>query len=224
MAILPLILFLLISFFSTPSASSVHDTPLTAYQVLEEYDFPVGILPNGVLGYDLNSSTGKFSAYLNGSCTFTIDSYELKYKSTITGKITKDKLENLSGIKVKVLFLWLSISSVTRDDDELEFSVGIASADFPVTCRGDLATEAQDRHRLTLGPSCAAPYATISSTPCTKVALGTWIIGIHNFEVALCIPIGNWYHGLESNMGDTGCFRTVSRWLPVGNLMDTVCF
>lgn len=133
MAILPLILFLLISFFSTPSASSVHDTPLTAYQVLEEYDFPVGILPNGVLGYDLNSSTGKFSAYLNGSCTFTIDSYELKYKSTITGKITKDKLENLSGIKVKVLFLWLSISSVTRDDDELEFSVGIASADFPVS-------------------------------------------------------------------------------------------
>jgi hypothetical protein len=130
MAILSLILFFLIS-MSTPSAS-LKDT-LTAYEVLEEYDFPVGILPKGVLGYELDTSTGKFSVYLNGSCTFSIDSYELKYKSTITGIIAKDKLSSLSGIKVKVLFLWLSIVTVTRDDDELEFSVGIASADFPVS-------------------------------------------------------------------------------------------
>ncbi|KAL5561428.1 hypothetical protein UlMin_031175 [Ulmus minor] len=122
----------LILFFILPIASSSSET-LTAYEALEEYDFPVGILPKGVLSYELDTSTGEFSAYLNGSCTFTIDSYELKYKSTITGIITKDKLSSLSGIKVKVLFLWLSIVKVTRDDDELEFSVGVASADFPVS-------------------------------------------------------------------------------------------
>lgn len=127
--ILSLVFFFLIS-FSTPSAAD-NDT-LTAYEVLEEYDFPVGILPKGVLGYELDNSTGKFSAYLNGSCAFSIDSYELKYKSTITGVIAKDKISSLSGIKVKVLFLWLSIVKVTRVDDELEFSVGIASADFEV--------------------------------------------------------------------------------------------
>ncbi|KAK9983713.1 hypothetical protein SO802_033238 [Lithocarpus litseifolius] len=130
MAILCLILFFLIS-LSTPSAS-LKDS-LTAYEVLEEYDFPVGLLPKGVLGYELDSSTGKFSAYLNGTCTYTIDSYELKYKSTITGIIAKDKLSSLSGITVKVLFFWLSIVKVTREDDELAFSVGIASADFPVS-------------------------------------------------------------------------------------------
>ncbi|XP_021805195.1 uncharacterized protein At5g01610-like [Prunus avium] len=128
--LLCLSLFLLVS-FSTPSAS-VNDE-LTVYQVLEEYDFPVGILPKGVLGYELNNSTGKFSVYLNGTCTFSIDSYKLKYKSTITGVITDDKISSLSGIKVKVLFLWLSIVKVIRDDDELEFSVGIGSADFPVS-------------------------------------------------------------------------------------------
>ncbi|XP_041020192.1 uncharacterized protein At5g01610-like [Juglans microcarpa x Juglans regia] len=127
--ILCLILLFLLS-FATPSPS--HDS-ITAYEVLEEYDFPVGILPKGVLGYELDSSTGKFSVYLNGSCTFSIDSYELKYKSTVTGVIAKDKISSLSGIKVKVLFLWLSIVSVTREDDELAFSVGIASADFPVS-------------------------------------------------------------------------------------------
>ncbi|KAG2693402.1 hypothetical protein I3843_08G091500 [Carya illinoinensis] len=133
--ILCLILFFLLS-SATPSPSD----SLTAYQVLEEYDFPVGILPKGVLGYELDTSTGKFSVYLNGSCTFSIDSYELKYKSTVTGVIAKDKISSLSGIKVKVLFLWLSIVSVTRDDDELAFSVGIASADFPVSNFSESAT------------------------------------------------------------------------------------
>ncbi|XVE73347.1 hypothetical protein DITRI_Ditri11bG0110500 [Diplodiscus trichospermus] len=124
-AFLPLVLLFLIS-----SASG--DNSLTAYEVLEQYDLPIGLLPNGVLSYELDNSSGEFSVYLNGSCTFSIDSYELKYKSTITGVISKDKLASLSGIKVKVLLLWLNIKSVILDEDELEFSVGIASADFPV--------------------------------------------------------------------------------------------
>ena len=127
-AFLPLILLFLISSFS----SATGDNSLTVYEVLEQYDFPIGLLPNGVLSYELDNSTGEFSVYLNGSCTFSIDSYELKYKSTTTGVISKDKLTSLRGIKVKVLFLWLNIKSVIRDDDELEFSVGIASADFSV--------------------------------------------------------------------------------------------
>ncbi|KAJ8749559.1 hypothetical protein K2173_026208 [Erythroxylum novogranatense] len=105
----------------------------TVYEVLEEYDFPIGILPKGITDYELDTSTGKFSVYLNSTCTFKIDSYELKYKTTVTGVITKDKLSSLSGVQVKVLFFWLNIDQVTRDDDELEFSVGIASANFPVS-------------------------------------------------------------------------------------------
>ncbi|MBA0563085.1 hypothetical protein Golax_022746 [Gossypium laxum] len=124
-AFLSLILLFLIS------SATGEDSP-TAYEVLEQYDFPIGLLPKGVSSYELDETTGKFSVYLNGSCSYSIDNYELKYKSTITGVISKDKLSSLSGIKVKVLFLWLSIQSVTRDDDELEFSVGVASADFAV--------------------------------------------------------------------------------------------
>ncbi|XP_028078794.1 uncharacterized protein LOC114280606 [Camellia sinensis] len=81
---------------------------------------------------ELDKSTGKFKAYLDETCTFTIQNYELKYKSTITGVISKGKLKNLKGVSVKILFLWLNIGEVIRDDDELEFSVGIASADFPI--------------------------------------------------------------------------------------------
>ncbi|KAM1042305.1 hypothetical protein ACFX2C_031385 [Malus domestica] len=125
-----LILFFLLSFL-IPSSFAADE--LTVYEALEEYDFPVGILPKDVVSYELDTSTGKFSVYLNSTCRFTIDSYKLKYKSTITGIVTTGKISSLSGIEVRVLFLWLSIVSVTRDDDELELSVGIASANFPVS-------------------------------------------------------------------------------------------
>ncbi|KAJ4727706.1 Protein of unknown function, DUF538 [Melia azedarach] len=130
MDLLNLIFFILIISFTTPFAVS-QDTP-SAYEVLQEYDFPVGLLPKGVTSYELNNETGKFSAQMNDACSFTIESYELKYKSTITGVISKDKLKNLKGISVKILFLWLNIVEVIRDGEDLEFSVGIASAVFPV--------------------------------------------------------------------------------------------
>ncbi|XP_077240682.1 uncharacterized protein At5g01610-like [Tasmannia lanceolata] len=109
---------------------SVHNTS-TAYEALQEYDFPIGILPKGALGYDLDRNSGKFSAYLNGSCSFSLEgSYKLRYKSTINGYIAKDRLRDLTGISVKVLFLWLNIVEVVRSGDDLEFSVGITSASF----------------------------------------------------------------------------------------------
>lgn len=46
--------------------------------------------------------------------------------------ITRNKLTKLSGIQVKILFLWLNIVEVVRREDDLDFSVGIASASFSI--------------------------------------------------------------------------------------------
>lgn len=119
-------------FLSASSASRGDGDTLTAYEVLEDYDFPAGLLPKGILSYEPDNSAGQFSVYSNGSCTSSVNSYELKYKLKITGKISTDKLKSLSGIKVEVLSLWPSIVEVIRDDDKLQFSAGIRSADFPV--------------------------------------------------------------------------------------------
>ncbi|GAB4841113.1 hypothetical protein Ancab_021857 [Ancistrocladus abbreviatus] len=125
-----LLLLLLLS-LSSPSLTVSEKS--TAYEALQRFNFPVGILPKGALGYDLDEKTGKFHAYLNGTCSFSLEgSYDLKYGSTITGYISKNRLRNLSGISVKVLFFWLNIVEVTRVGDELQFSVGIASANFPI--------------------------------------------------------------------------------------------
>lgn len=108
-------------------------TKRSAYEVLKDYDFPVGILPKGVLDYDLDPSTGKFSAYLNGSCSFSLEgSYQLNYKSTINGYLSKGKLQTLEGVSVKLFFFWVGIVEVQRSGDALEFSVGIAGADFSI--------------------------------------------------------------------------------------------
>ncbi|KAF3610801.1 hypothetical protein DY000_02044261 [Brassica cretica] len=123
-------LFLFCVPFTT--AATAFDLP-TAYTLLQSYNFPVGILPKGVLSYDLDESTGKFHAYFDKSCSFALQgSYQLDYKSTISGVISENKITKLTGVKVKVLFLWLNIVEVIRDGDELEFSVGITSANFAI--------------------------------------------------------------------------------------------
>ncbi|XP_057743424.1 uncharacterized protein LOC130961510 [Arachis stenosperma] len=135
------LLFLLFSLKSSSShASSIQhhqhqvqqDEKLSAYDVLQQYGFPVGLLPKGIIGYALNKETGEFAAYMDATCSFSIEGYTLKYKSTITGVITQGRLYNLKGVSVKILLLWLNIVEVKRDGDEIQFSVGIASANFGV--------------------------------------------------------------------------------------------
>ncbi|KAH6799739.1 hypothetical protein C2S51_036223 [Perilla frutescens var. frutescens] len=121
----------LLVILSLISAAAAADRP-PVYEVLRYYGFPAGLLPEGVTSYELDAATGKFSVYMNSSCSFSISGYDLKYKSTITGTITKNKISNLNGIQVKILFFWINIIEVTNTGNELEFSVGIASANFPV--------------------------------------------------------------------------------------------
>ncbi|XP_019188224.1 PREDICTED: uncharacterized protein LOC109182538 [Ipomoea nil] len=113
------------------SASDGGDDFPSVYEVIESFDFPRGILPVGITGYDIDWNTGKFDAYLKDSCSFSLEgSYQLKYKSRISGYIQKDRITNLSGVSVKVFFLWLNIVEVIRSGNDLQFSVGIASASF----------------------------------------------------------------------------------------------
>ncbi|XP_010556732.1 PREDICTED: uncharacterized protein LOC104825967 [Tarenaya hassleriana] len=131
MSLTPILIASFLFFFHVPSTSAADGS--SAYTVLQSYNFPVGILPQGVVGYDLDRSTGKFHAYFNDSCSFSLEgSYQLNYKSTISGYISPNKLTKLTGVKVKVLFLWLNIVEVVRNGDELGFSVGITSANFGI--------------------------------------------------------------------------------------------
>ncbi|WCJ22237.1 hypothetical protein M5689_004335 [Euphorbia peplus] len=105
---------------------------LSAYNVLQNYGLPVGLLPEGVGRYDLNPNTGQFKAYLNGDCRFTIQSRSIKYSPVVEGVISNGRLENLEGVEVRVLLFWVGIKQVVRDGDQLIFTSTISSAEFPV--------------------------------------------------------------------------------------------
>ncbi|KAH9730511.1 F22D16.19 protein [Citrus sinensis] len=127
-----LFIFLHQSAVATSSLSANSDQ-LSAYDILQSYNFPAGLLPKGITQYDIDRETGQFHAYLDGTCSFSLEgSYQLKYKSKISGYISENKLTSLTGVSVKVLFLWLNIVEVTRNGDDIDFSVGIASASFAI--------------------------------------------------------------------------------------------
>jgi hypothetical protein len=118
---------------SSFSSSSSSLTTTDAYEKIESYGFPQGILPHTIKSYILESN-GRFTLYLEGECKVLIQSkYPLVYDKTITGFLSYGQLQQLQGIRVKAFYVWWSISTISRSSDhDLLFSFGILSAKFPL--------------------------------------------------------------------------------------------
>ncbi|XP_066335178.1 uncharacterized protein [Miscanthus floridulus] len=121
---------------TTTTATSVNSTTPTAYEMLERYEFPRGILPEGVQRYELRPDDGSFEVFLSGrsgSCEFRVgDRYLLRYDRRISGTAREGSIRALQGVSVKVLFVWLAITEVDRAGDQLGFLVGPLAASFPL--------------------------------------------------------------------------------------------
>jgi hypothetical protein len=118
---------------SSSSSSSSSLTTTDAYEKIESYGFPQGILPHTIKSYMLEPN-GRFTLYLEGECKVLIQSkYPLVYDKTITGFLSYGQLQQLQGIRVKAFYVWWSISTISRSSDhDLLFSFGILSAKFPL--------------------------------------------------------------------------------------------
>ncbi|KAF8405654.1 hypothetical protein HHK36_007730 [Tetracentron sinense] len=131
--------FFLITWFSVISAEphqnqdSANTTEPTVYEMLEKFNLPRGILPQGAKGYVLHEDN-RFEVFLEGDCKFGVEGgYSLNYKSKIAGKVGFGSLKDLQGVSVKVFFVWLSITEVSIEDGELDLYVGLMSASFPLS-------------------------------------------------------------------------------------------
>lgn len=124
-------LFLLLLFILHLSLS-LSSAPPSAYEILEKFGFPKGLLPEGVISYHLDDN-GCFQVLLPCACELRVEEegFFLRYEERITGKLKPDQLMEINGVSVKVLLVWLGIKEVVRDGTDLCFYVGPISASFP---------------------------------------------------------------------------------------------
>ncbi|KAJ3675317.1 hypothetical protein LUZ60_004359 [Juncus effusus] len=131
---LPLLLFM--AFVAMISAREIKNYEFydpTAYELLMQLNFPIGLLPRGVQSY-LFTEDGSFEVFLSGTCEFKVaGKYLLKYKRTISGTVESGTVKNLKGVSVKILFVWVPITEVDKNGDELTFHIGPFSKTFPVS-------------------------------------------------------------------------------------------
>ena len=130
------ILRFLIPLAATLCLILVHSNPAYSdddvYDVLQDYDLPVGILPDGVIGFRLDRTTGKLSVALSENCTFSEGKYQLKYQSTVKGYLSSGKLSSLEGVSMKFPDVWMNIVEIFRRGESINFSVGAGKAAFPM--------------------------------------------------------------------------------------------
>lgn len=115
-----------------PVISVGADEEPSAYEMLERFGFPKGILPVGVTGYTLRRSDGAFQVFMDRDCEFEVDGgYKLTYQRTISGRVEGGSIRDLRGVSVKIFFVNWGIDQVLMADaDHLMFYVGPLSQAF----------------------------------------------------------------------------------------------
>ncbi|KAL6660541.1 hypothetical protein ACP70R_001576 [Stipagrostis hirtigluma subsp. patula] len=124
-------LTLLFVFTALPVIALDNSTTLTAYEMLEQYEFPRGILPEGVTGYVLRPD-GSLEVYLQGDCNLHAGKTKIHYSSRIAGNIQSRLIHGLEGVKVKMEFSWIGIDQVDRADNQVYFHHGMFSKSFAI--------------------------------------------------------------------------------------------
>jgi hypothetical protein len=135
-----------------PGSGNDDDAPVaaqpSAYEMLEGFGFPRGILPEGVTGYTYRPSDGAFEVFMGGDCEFEVDGgYRLTYRRRIYGNVEGGSIRNLGGVSVRMfLFNWGIDRVVMEDAAHLVFYVGPLSQAFPADNFGQSPQCRRRRH------------------------------------------------------------------------------
>ncbi|KAI3688248.1 hypothetical protein L1987_81959 [Smallanthus sonchifolius] len=114
-------------------AASISAT--TIYDIVNQFGFPSGIIPDSVESYSTAPSDGDsytFAIYLKKPCYVKYD-YLVHFDTEITGKITYGKITNLKGLQAQSFWFWLNIDEIKVDGSSLQFTLGL------VTVKSDIS-------------------------------------------------------------------------------------
>ncbi|KAI3716513.1 hypothetical protein L1987_67435 [Smallanthus sonchifolius] len=124
---LSLLLLALLSLAASTSADP------TIYEIVSQFGFPPGILPDSVTSYTTapDGDGFTFSVSLKKPCYVKFD-YLVYFDSTITGKITYGKITNLKGLKAESFIFWLNIDDMTVNGNSISFTLGLVSVNLDI--------------------------------------------------------------------------------------------
>ncbi|CAL0309685.1 unnamed protein product [Lupinus luteus] len=109
-SILCSIIFILTSV--TTQSLPFRRSQLSPYGFIGQFNIPRGILPRGATSYTFDNFTGQFTINLKEACTYKMQTFAVKFNTTITGIITKNNMSSLKGVQVRVAF-WINIRKVS---------------------------------------------------------------------------------------------------------------
>ncbi|CAM6049968.1 unnamed protein product [Sphagnum compactum] len=142
--LIPVVLALML----LPLLGAAADTD-SLYKALKEHGLPAGLIPNSVKNYVL-SENGEFKVELEEACYAEIEE-PVYYEETIEGELLFGAINNLKGIKVKQLFIWVQVTGVHVNPDSpdfIYFETGILDKklptslfDAPPTCHSESSTD-----------------------------------------------------------------------------------
>ncbi|XP_009337724.1 uncharacterized protein At5g01610 [Pyrus x bretschneideri] len=94
-------------------------------ELLKDFDLAIGIFPRDATNYEFNEETGKLTVYIPTVCEVGYrDSSVLRFFTTVTGYLKKGRLEDIQGMKTKVL-IWVNVSCITSERSKLHFTAGL---------------------------------------------------------------------------------------------------
>ncbi|KAK1353100.1 Nuclear transition protein like [Heracleum sosnowskyi] len=107
---------------------------VTIYDLLKSYHLPRGLFPKGVKDFSFDDS-GTFQVYLDQPCNSMYEN-ELHYDRNVSGVLTPGKIDQLSGISARDLFLWFQVQEIRVDIPSsglIYFDVGVVSKQFSLS-------------------------------------------------------------------------------------------
>ncbi|CAL1352880.1 unnamed protein product [Linum trigynum] len=125
----PLLLCLFLSI--TTAAAAAAKAP-TIYDYLNSNGLPIGLFPEGITNFSLDSATGRFQINLTQPCNVKLEN-QLHYDFNISGLLSPGKIQELSGMSQQELFLWFPVKGIRVDDPKtglIHFDVGVVDKQF----------------------------------------------------------------------------------------------
>ncbi|CAL1385340.1 unnamed protein product [Linum trigynum] len=121
-----LLIPLLLLSISTAAASP------TIYDYLHRNGLPIGLFPEGITNFSLDSTTGRFQINLTQPCNVKLEN-QLHYDFNVSGLLSPGKIQELSGMSQQELFLWFPVKGIRVDDPKtglIHFNVGVVDKQF----------------------------------------------------------------------------------------------